>query len=353
MGCRRLVVHVGAQKTASSALQRALFRNRAVLAAHGVHLPTTGRVEFAADAVNHHHLAWQIHQPRKFSERQGGWEALAAELVDVEADTVLLSCEEFLITMLSHRESLEQRLRALAEDITIVIFVREQLSLINSLYAQYVKMLRELPPFPDFVADHLTGGASDFDALFAPWYDAPHITLRAIPFGGVVTASPLTALLDAAAIECPPDLDLRVPRANPSLGPIGVEAAHLLSRHIRGRFPTFDAESHDGRSLHRVAGRRALENGWCRDTFWGWTPDLARDAAQRLSVANDRFARTVWGHDWPLAHPVDQPPRTARFEDLPPGQADRVSRYVLALTDRYSQMRGDPAGHRPAPPDGA
>lgn len=343
MGFRRLVVHVGAPKTASTAIQQGLYTNRQTLAELGVHLPETGRLELESRGIGHHHLAWEIHRPRQFSPRQGGWADLAAELAGVEAETVLLSSEAFLRAMLpAHRDDFAQRLRALSDEVVLVVCVREQLSLINSMYGQGVKMLWGLPPFEQYVEDQLSGGTVDFDALFSPWHRTAGTTVRAVPFGGPGSPHPLVGLLSAAGIEPTADLDLSLPHANPSLGPVGVEACLLLTRHLRGRFPDFDPFSLPGRKVHRVAGRTARESGWCEEPHWGWTPDLAEDVARRLAPANHRFAQAVWGHDWPLAHPVDRPPQVAAFEDLAAPQVHRVSRFVLTMADQFAQLRSVP-----------
>lgn len=349
MGMPRLVVHVGAPKTASSAMQHGLRANRDRLARCGVHLPRTGTGEFAPDGASHHNLVWELSEPERFSTRRGGWRELAREVAETEAETVLLSSENFLSLLPGQRPAFEERLRWLSDDITIVICVREQLSLINSLYAQHAKILQDPGPFPDFVASQLADGTTDFDKLLAPWYDTSDITLRAIPFGGPDSPAPLAGLLDIVGVPTSADFDLEVDEVNPSLGPTGVEAARLLARHLTGRFPSFDHGTPVGQKLYRIARRAALKRGWYEDRFWGWTPDLAATVISRLGAANERFAHAVWGTAWPLAHPADRDHHSVRLEDLPPEQIQQVSRFVHMMTERYAQLCDDAASHRSPP----
>ncbi|MPY98293.1 MAG: hypothetical protein GEU97_09900 [Actinophytocola sp.] len=346
MGFTRLVVHVGTPKTASTAIQRSLFTNRTALANQSVYLPDTGRLELEPRAICHHHLAWELYAPYRFRKNQGGWDALAEELASVEAETVLLSSEEFYRALKpGARKEFETRLRSLCDDVTIVVCVREQLSLINSFYGQRVKMLGIQPTFPEFVEQTLADKLVDFDARFSPWYDVPGLTLRAVPFGGADAPEPLVGLLQAAGISTTPDLDLHVDHVNPSLGPVGIEATRVLSRYLAGRFPDFNHHSLVGRKLHRIAGRGARQRGWCQNRYWGYDPELAAQVAERLADANDRFAQAVWGRPSPLEFALDRPRAVARFEDLPPKQIDKVSRFVLTMADRYQELLAEEAAN--------
>ena len=73
----RLVVHIGAPKAASTYLQLCLGLNEEVLRKHGVYLPQAGRRDARA---NHHNLAWQLREDRRFRVANGDWDALTAEV---------------------------------------------------------------------------------------------------------------------------------------------------------------------------------------------------------------------------------------------------------------------------------
>ena len=55
----RIVLHIGAAKTATTYLQHSLYDNLATLREYGVYLPLAGRFEFGTKTVAHHHLAYE------------------------------------------------------------------------------------------------------------------------------------------------------------------------------------------------------------------------------------------------------------------------------------------------------
>lgn len=97
---KRLLLHIGATKTGSSALQHALFTARDALREAGVHYSERGVVSFA------HHLlfaalepgeVWTIHADRLPADRAAFFRETAAAIRDEAAahgcDTILLSSE--------------------------------------------------------------------------------------------------------------------------------------------------------------------------------------------------------------------------------------------------------------------
>lgn len=343
MAVRRTVVHIGLPKTATTYLQRGLFANAAGMAEHGVYLPQSGRLEFEPRAVAHHHLAWQLFSPQRFNAACGGWEELRQEIDDIGADTVLLSSEEFSrVPSKGLTGELENRLLSLTDDVTIVLVVRDQLSLLNSVYLQRVKSLTLMPSFSEYVDRSLALGRFDLERSFAQWYDSDRVRFCAIPFSALLSGDLLQNLLAVTGVEIPGD-DVVVPESsiNPSLGPVGVEAAHLLSRYLHGRYPDFSWRDPVGRRLHRNAGVQSRRHGWCDDDFWGWSPELAARAEAHYRVSNNRFAEAVWGTRWPEAMPVDRPEASAVLEDLSPRTVERVHQFVFTMARRYQELRAE------------
>ncbi|MDX6309992.1 MAG: hypothetical protein QOI06_3038 [Nocardioidaceae bacterium] len=338
----RVVVHIGAAKTATTAIQYALYENSDVLREFGVYLPRAGRFEFGSNKVVHHHLAWEYVDPQRFRPEIGGWDALAQELRQVDAGTVLISSEslERLTYSGDRRRELEERLTQLSDDITIVYVVRDQLSQLNSLYTQNVKSFRTTERFKPAVRKALSSGNLNFDRIFRPWYRSKMLTFVAVPFESLTAADPLLGLLGAAKIDVPADrLTTTRTGANESLGPVGVEAAKLLGGYLRGIDPEFTHKSGAAQKIYRLAAGRARENGWCADKFWGWDPQLAQHVADRFLEANRRFARAVWGRGQSVSMPVDRPQMTASLIDLPPEEIDVVQSYVSSMGRRYLELR--------------
>ncbi len=348
----RLVVHLGPPKTATTSIQRGLFANAELLAAHGVQLPEVARLEFEPRSVCHHHLAWELTGSPRFRPAIGGWDALAAELADVDAETVLISSEELGRAVISGGagDRLDERLLSLGRDVTVVFVVRDQLSQLNSDYAQQVKMMEEVVPFGAYATGVLRRGEADLESIASRWYASPRFDFVAVPYPALSDPDPLVTLLRAARIDVPESLLVLEPEAlNITLGPVAVEAIRLLRVYLHGLNRSLSADDPAVRRLHRIAARAAKDAGWCDDPYWGWPPALAARAAEQLAPSNERFAQAVWGLKWPLPLPVDRPPARAQLLKLPAAELDRVHEFVVTMAKRYATLRSAPA--EPSPPD--
>lgn len=343
----RLVVHVGPPKTATTYVQRGLFANADLLARYGVYLPTTARLELEPHAVCHHHLAWDLTASPRFRPDIGGWDTLAAELAGVDAETVLLSSEVLgrAVHSLGVGDRLDERLLALGRDVTIVYVVRDQLSQINSFYAQQVKMLEDVDAFAPHVTALMRRGEGDLERHTARWYESADFDFVAVPFPAVADPNPLVAVLRAARVAVPYEELVASPDpVNITLGPVAVEAIRLLRTYLQGLNRTLSDDDPAVRRLHRIAARRCKAAGWCDEPYWGWPPGLAARAADRLADSNERFANAVWGTSWPLPQPVDRAPARAQLLRLPGPELDRVHDFVAAMAKRYAALRSGPAG---------
>lgn len=339
----RLVVHVGPPKTATTYFQQALFANADVLAAHGVYLPNAARLELAPKAVCHHHLAWDLMDSPRFRPDIGGWDALTAELATVDAETVLISSEVLSPSVIFTRglgDALDERLLSLGRDVTILYVVRDQLSLINSSYAQEAKTLTDLPDFPNHASTLLRRGAADLERQTSRWYESSEIAFVAVPFSQLSESNPVMALLRAADIDvAEQEQVIGAEPVNITLGPIAVEAFRLLRSYLGSLNPSLTHDDMAVRRLHRIAARHAKELGWCDDPYWGWPPALAARAAELLADSNERFAQAVWGTAWPMPLPVDRAPTRVQLLKLPADDLDLVHGFVVDMAKRYAKLR--------------
>jgi hypothetical protein len=232
-----------------------------------------------------------------------------------------------------------ERLQRLSQDITLVFFVREQLSLLNSLYLQHVKALEITADFDSYLEHSADVELYDL-ASFQRWTDEPAVRFVAVPFDVHVEADPLAALLAAAEIAVSPG-ELRQPPQTygDQLGPIGIEAARLLGAHLRGRYPTFQPTELAARRLKRRAATEALAQGWCDAEFWGWSAPQADRLVAHYAPSNQEFARRAWATDWNLPAPLDLPQSTAELVELDPGTVQRVHRFVNTMERLFARLR--------------
>lgn len=335
----RLFIHAGAPKTATTFIQRGLFSNTALLADKGVYLPITGRLEYEPKAVSHHHLGWALIHPERYEGSTRGWEALGEELSRVDEPVAILSSEAFSRVARNPERAhlLADVARKLCGSVTIVYFVRNQLSLMNSLYGQRIKSLRMVE---NFAYHSVVYPTFNYETLLRPWYTSAKLDFIAVPFTGSRDVDPLRALLDAAGVDLEGaalvhDKD----DVNASLGPVGIEAARLLGSYLRGIYPDFNADEDAAKKLYRASSSRAQKNGWCDVPFWGWTPATAARHVERVAASNNRFARAVWGKDWDIPMPLDTETSAVDWLDLNPPTTERIHRYVFSLAARFSQLR--------------
>jgi len=333
---------MGAAKTATTYIQHGLFNNTELLAEHGVYLPKAGRFQFSKKSVVHHNLGWELLGEQRYKAEAGGWEALTEELKSVDAETVIISSEslERMSYSSQRRSLLEDRLKGLSADVTVIYAVRDQLSSLNSLYTQSIKSFRTHQSFSHFVAHQLTSGHFDFNRCFNSWYESDVLKLVAVPFSALVAQDPLVGFLAAAGVDVPADrLVLKSVPSNVSPGPIAVEAAKLLGQYLLAVDPRFKTTSNRGRRLYRLAALRARENGWCEDKYWGWTHEEAERTAFELEDGNRRFAEAMWGPEVSLELPLDRPTAAARLLGLDPKTFKDVQIYVDQLVQRYLELR--------------
>lgn len=137
----KIVLHMGAHKTATSYLQGAFYRNRKLLEHHGLHYPHIGPNNA------HHALAAQwiaINDiPQSFYDRRGPaglWDDLIADYA-TRPGTLFLSAENFSRV---HPERIDmaglaERLSAF-EAVKIVYTMRRQVDLVPSVWAQIAKV---------------------------------------------------------------------------------------------------------------------------------------------------------------------------------------------------------------------
>lgn len=337
----RLVVHIGATKAAAGAIQAGLAGVEGALRRDGVYLPSSGRLETSYPLVAHHHLAWELLRDRSYRAECGGWADLARELAgraEASVDTVILTSEGFgrLASDPAFQSALAERLLAICEDVTMVYFARDQLSLVNAMFLHEVQAFGEPYSFDDYATHSIRSGYHNLEESFRFWYESDTVRFRALPFDADVEADPLGALLavvGSTPVERPAG---PIPASSePTPGPVGVEALRLLNAHLRVVDRSFDRRTTLAALLRQIAERRAIKAGWYDDTYWGWNSELAEWASGRLEATNDAFAQAVWGTAWPLRLDTAREQEVVSLIDADRKINKDVLSYLTVLTGRY------------------
>ena len=230
----RIVVHIGAPKTASTYLQRRLRADQNHLRKHGIYVPVlplvaemAGNAKLLATALSHRpSLTFQRAFPKIDVSALDPTRLVAELLQDWRADSesVVLSAENF-------RPNHARRLRELLPKTTpcvIVLFVRRQDRWIDSYFNQMVKTNEINEDITTFVARLCdTDGERlcrpDWLAHYEAWRDA--FGDCKVVFYDEVASDVFGAFIAAAGLEPVPDL-IDIDRAQVSLNVY--ELAYLL-----------------------------------------------------------------------------------------------------------------------------
>lgn len=140
---RRLVIHVGPSKTASTTLQQFLSTYNAT--PHNFTYPKWG---WTRPDNGHHNLAYQLRNDARYATELGGLNALRADLA--EGRQVFLSSEDFPIYTRMLVPVVEL-CREFSVEPEILFFVRDPIARLNSMYTQQVKTFVETRRFHDFI----------------------------------------------------------------------------------------------------------------------------------------------------------------------------------------------------------
>ena len=289
----RIVVHVGAPKTASTYLQRRLRADPNHLRKHGIYVPVlplvsemAGNAKLLATALSRRpSLTFQRSFP-KINVTALDPTRLVAELLQdwrADSESVVLSAENF-------RPNHAQRLRELlpkSAPCVVVLFVRRQDRWIDSYFNQMVKVNEIDEDISTFVARLCdTNGERlcrpDWFANYEAWRDA--FGDCKVVFYDEVASDVFGAFIAAAGLEPVPDL-IDIDRAQVSLNVY--ELAYLLDLKTL-EYPAF--------LLHRAASEKASRQLGLHETRSLLSnADLAR-LHNRFKASNQRLL-TALGRD--------------------------------------------------------
>ncbi|MGR3375001.1 MAG: hypothetical protein ACU0D1_19555 [Pseudooceanicola nanhaiensis] len=138
---KRFVLHIGANKTGTSSIQRMLFENRAVLAEMGWTYS-----DFEVLHMAHHPIAYSISENPKFSLK-GDWEERFRKLIADRDRKFVFSSELFFRSVPPAKVA-----RFFPpEETRVVLYLRDHLSYMMSWYAQAVQARNVTASFGDYV----------------------------------------------------------------------------------------------------------------------------------------------------------------------------------------------------------
>lgn len=161
---KRLYLHIGSHKTATTFLQNSLHHNRDRLAGLGLLYPRAGQIWQA-----HFKLCWALKDPAQKDvplDRLGDWPALLEEIDAAAEPAAVLSAEEFGLGLdVARLEPLKARY-----EVAVIFYLRSPDSYLQSFYNQFVKDFRnrEARRIDTYLAEQ-EPHFLDTSQILAPW----------------------------------------------------------------------------------------------------------------------------------------------------------------------------------------
>ncbi|TGN62162.1 glycosyltransferase [Paracoccus liaowanqingii] len=339
----RLIIHLGATKTGSTALQHLLEDNRPALLRDGVWYPEVG-------------LFWQLNRPHKqaghsrfMAEAMKNGQSLRQHLLQGLAlmpgriHTIVLSSEAFFLS----RNSAALATHFSGFDVEMVVYLRRQDEWANSQYAEFVAggaINSTAQPLDVWLGAPETGMFLDYDKLIRSWEQ--HLPRQSIhvrrylrqpgsDWEIVRDFASATGLAQITALPAPS----RIKANEARLSGTHVELIRLFNKR---KFPSKNAYL----SFVETAASRLTEwrhaNGLPMPAPWLLPEETADRIMDRAASGNGRIARDYFGLDADsLFPPRAQPPaecplHLAEFRIVETAYADAVQQHSKPNTRRLA-----------------
>ncbi|WP_336486873.1 hypothetical protein [Methylobacterium nigriterrae] len=337
-------------RTGSTSFQAVLTSLRPRLGATGILYPALappGGPE--GQDVNHQPLGEALDGRRPAAERTESLARLGRILAETEADTVILSYEDFAVQKpgFAIPQVFHDLFRSRGFALEVAMVVKPPFEQLNSAYAHRAQLVLETRSFRDFARRHWRSGRLDYAGLIEPWRRAADGRVTAIPLRDARSEAPLLQrIVRDLGLEdrLGPLMSEETRRlvTNRSSGPLAVEAARRL-RRLRVHRQFRGHSRHIGHVLDDAAWRRGLDP----EPFRGDAPEMSARIEARCAASNDRFARALWGAPWAsvVRDAPRRPPNELATRTIPPETEAQIA-VLVAETTRHFGFREPPAWQR-------
>ena len=317
----QVVLHIGMHKTGSTAIQKRLEANTELLDCHGISFDDDSKNQLKSATKKRDFKPWRqkLKRARKHNSR-------------------LLISNEVLSHLLAPQPNqpgaclgswLTEAFLNEGCSVTLIAFIRDQPSYLNSQYTQHVKKFGLNCNFETYarrMMEHTKArGECDPWRLFGWIRRNGTTTAHFIPYGGSRALDPFEQLL--AVIGAGPATDwMDLPRINEQPGRLAIETALAVQRRLASKGQAVNDPLHR-RQAFRLLQATANLYGWPKQRFSGLTPELYREIRAHYRASNDAFAQEVWGAaDWATVFPEESPP--------PQPELRRHQRWLVAWESR-------------------
>ncbi len=158
---RRFIIHIGMQKTGTTAIEKFMSLNRLTFEKFGIYIPKTG---MSGKYDGHHNIAWELHgMTPLFKAKFGTLRDLKKELSEINHKTVVIS-SDYLECFYDDADKLK-RLKDFADDLNMKTYIfvcfREEIEYIPMIYEELLKGGLTMD-FKSFVNKIIESGKIDF-----------------------------------------------------------------------------------------------------------------------------------------------------------------------------------------------
>ena len=296
----RLILHIGMHKTASTTIQKRLKANNQRLKKFGYHYVSKNR-KALLKAVQEENF-----QPWRKLIRQAQTHGLTP-IVSHEAFSHILCRLRSGKANSCIGDWLLKKLNQAGVNVTVIGFVRDQPSYLNSHYTQHVKRFVTAQSLEAYAADamqpSIRRNSCDPEQLFG-WLEQ-HSSVHAVfvPYGRSIT--PPQSLGDGPRdpfeqlIHC-----LRIPETvqfkpvanqNSQPGDLAIRTALQLSQELKREGVRLGKKAKRARTL---LCQEAERRNWMEMPYMGVDPELNQRIRAHFAAANNRFSHRIWECPW-------------------------------------------------------
>ncbi len=299
MPSKKLILHIGSNKTGSSSIQQFLARNRKRLARRGISFPTAGATVYG----NHSRMARDLQRYCSgVSPGAEAWDEFVIEARTTSSHMVVVSGEAFW-TFGPNGEPfqlLTESVRDLFDEVNILCYLRRQDEYLRSCYVQGLRSGRTAENFEDYVESAVNGDrrwSFDYADRLAHWaeqFGADHLVIRPFEKAQMHGDGLVADFASACGIETG-RLKTRLRDKNVSPGRrvmAGMAYAQTMLPKIKGTGGQAGWLSSMCSNMSDELSAR-----WKDEKFVGFGPGQARRFCDSFAAGNEAVARTYLGRE--------------------------------------------------------
>jgi len=161
---KNVLIHIGTHKTGTTSIQKLCAHAADQMREDGILYPKTGRPKARNVSWGHHTLAWSIQRKRGLTGLEG-WHEVKDEVASCDASQVLLSSEAFVTCTVGQI----RRIRSFFPNAMVqaLVYLRNPLDYMMSVYSQYVRRYGETQPFRELAVEKMH--LCDYSTLIDRW----------------------------------------------------------------------------------------------------------------------------------------------------------------------------------------